>query len=348
MSPIVVPTGGTPSVAEFIGKIRTDLFDAGQRAGEQPRWLDSDLARALDRANDKYSSTAPYLKQELISTIAGSRLYASPADCWWIDSAEYPYGQWPKWYQNVIESLTPYIPEPPENTATAALQAGTAYAGPRPGISHLLPQEEARRYPVPIASISAPPGGSYCALLSGIPLGPYGVIYRSAGASAPQPVGNLGDNTTELFLDMVADIGLGAAAPTANTTQGKAQFELQISSARLPADASDHIAVAYATKHELDANGCTIPERHWDMLCLGGAMYAIMAYLVPTADNFEYVDGQFRDRVDDTKAPAAWLALGSDMVRRFEARLTQIKEEANAGIAAIGSWGDKPLRWDRL
>jgi hypothetical protein len=85
------------------------------------------------------------------------------------------------------------------------------------------------------------------------------------------------------------------------------------------------------------------------MLCLGGAMYAIMAYLVvPTADNFEYVDGQFRDRVDDTKALANWLALGSDMERRFEARLTQIKEEANAGIAAIGSWGDKPLRWDRL
>ena len=54
MSPIVVPTGATPSVTEFIGKIRTDLFDAGQRAGEQPRRLDSDLARALDRADDKY------------------------------------------------------------------------------------------------------------------------------------------------------------------------------------------------------------------------------------------------------------------------------------------------------
>jgi hypothetical protein len=137
-------------------------------------------------------------------------------------------------------------------------------------------------------------------------------------------------------------------APTANTTQGIPQFEIQISSARLPATNTDHIAIQYATKHELDANGCSIPERHWDMLCLGGAMYAIMAYLVPQADNFEYVDGQFRDRVDDTKAPAAWLALGIEMERRFEARLTQIRAEANAGIAAIGSWGDKPLRWDRL
>ena len=73
-----------------------------------------DIARALDRANDKYSSVAPYLKQELMFTIPGSRIYPSPEGCWWIDSVEYPYGQWPKWYQTFQKVLSPYIPEPPE------------------------------------------------------------------------------------------------------------------------------------------------------------------------------------------------------------------------------------------
>jgi hypothetical protein len=352
VSPVVVPTGGTPTVSEFIGKIRTDLFDAGQRTGEQPRWLDGDIARALDRANDKYSSVAPYLKQELMFTIPGSRIYPSPEGCWWIDSVEYPYGQWPKWYQTFQEALSPYIPEPPDGGATATQVSGTTITGSHTWYVAFVAPGGGATIPVPIATLRAPPQAPYAALLTEIPLGPYGIIdrgiYRSPDAAPAQLVAKIGDNSTDLFLDAVPDAGLGDVAPTANTTQGIPQFEIQLSNARLPETTTDHIGVRYATKHELDANGCSIPERHWDMLCLGGAMYAIMAYLVPQADNFEYVDGQFRDRVDDTKAPAAWLALGIEMERRFEARLAEIKAEANAGIAAIGSWGDKPLRWDRL
>ena len=209
MSPIVVPTGATPSVVEFIGKIRTDLFDAGQRAGEQPRWLDSDLARALDRANDKYSATAPYLKQELIPTIAGSRLYASPSDCWWIDTAEYPYGQWPKWYQNFAESLTPYIPEPAAGGAVVSVEAGTAFTGPQTWYIAFIAPGGGTTIPVPIASIDVPPPVACSALLAGIPTGPYGVIdraiYRGTPTSTPRLVANLGDNTTTTFLDQVPD-----------------------------------------------------------------------------------------------------------------------------------------------
>jgi hypothetical protein len=68
MSPIVVPTGATPTISDLTACIRLDLFDAGQRAGDDQRWWDVDLIRAPDRANEKYSTVAPYLKEALIPT----------------------------------------------------------------------------------------------------------------------------------------------------------------------------------------------------------------------------------------------------------------------------------------
>lgn len=90
MSPLVISTGATPTLADFIARVRTDLFDAGQRVGDEPRWADSDLTRALDRSNDRYSSVGPYLKEVLIPTAPYMRLYAKPADAWFCDAAEYP------------------------------------------------------------------------------------------------------------------------------------------------------------------------------------------------------------------------------------------------------------------
>jgi hypothetical protein len=203
--------------------------------------------------------------------------------------------------------------------------------------------------------VTAPANGA--ATISNVPVGPYGVIDRNiyrtlVGTLAPYYlVGSVGDNTSTTYLDAaVSDAQLvsNSQPPTTNTTQGIKQFELGLSSAMLPVDNTSYLQVRYAAKHELDANGTTIPERHWDLITLGGAMYAIMAYLVPTADNFEYVDGQFRDRVDDTKVPQAWLAIAQDMNTRFKVRLAQIQSEANAGVAAVANWGDKPIRWDRL
>lgn len=45
MCPLVIPTGATPTLSDFIARIRLDLFDAGQRAGDQLRWTDTDIAR---------------------------------------------------------------------------------------------------------------------------------------------------------------------------------------------------------------------------------------------------------------------------------------------------------------
>ncbi len=363
MSPIVVVTGLTPTLSDFIARLRLDLFDAGQRAGDQPRWTDMDLARALDRATDVYTSAAPLLKQTLIPTWPFSRLYALPPDAWFADAVEYPYGLFPHWSQPFEERLSALVPPPASAPpATISLGAGGALSSGAYSwqITHLVPGG-GETMPTPLASGTATAGQR--ALLGGLPLGPYGVvdrrIYRTAaGGTQPTLAGSVGDNLTTIFVDGAADAAIAAAAapPIANTTQGIPLFELQISDSKLPnaGDAGGQdpnygwIGLRYAAKHELDANGTTMPERHWDVLCLGAAMFAIWAYLVPTADNFHYVDGQFRDQVDDTKVPAAWAATGRDLETRFNERIALVKNEENSGVAAVGSWGDKPERWDRL
>jgi len=65
--------------------------------------------------------------------------------------------------------------------------------------------------------------------------------------------------------------------------------------------------VFYATKHQLDNSGSTIPEAHRDIIVNGAVAYAMLAYQVPTNDNFDFQDGALRDRIDDTKIPLAWL-----------------------------------------
>jgi hypothetical protein len=350
MSPIAIPTGASPSLADLTARVRTDLFDAGQRAGDQPRWLDSDLTRALDRSNDRYSTVAPYLKEVLVPTFPSMRIYPTPSDAWFIDAAEYPYGQWPKWWQPVVEKVSALVMPPPPGAGSVSFGAG----------GHL----SAGAYSW-IVTFLVPGGGETTGILLGtgsalinqaatltIPRGPYGVsdrnVYRTlAGGSIYYLAGTAGDNVSTSFVDTAADGSItgGRLIPTSNTTQGIAQFELQISDAKLPSSANANgqdpnygwIGLRYAAKHELDANGTTIPERHWDVLCLGAEFFAIFAYLVPTADNFHYVDGQFRDQVDDTKVPTAWLAIGQDLEHRFLNRLAEIKQEDNAGVAAIGS-----------
>ena len=67
--------------------------------------------------------------------------------------------------------------------------------------------------PVPIATLTQPPGTAHAALLTDIRVGPYGVVdralYRSAGTETPRLVGNLGDNATDVYLDEKGDDGPG-------------------------------------------------------------------------------------------------------------------------------------------
>ncbi|MBV9617503.1 MAG: hypothetical protein JO031_18775 [Ktedonobacteraceae bacterium] len=159
---------------------------------------------------------------------------------------------------------------------------------------------------------------------------------------------NLFDSTTSLAtggnLGSQGAIGTGLG-PTGTMTPS---FTLKLSSAELPQDTQQVLRVFYATKHQLDASGSTIPEVHRDIIVLGASAYAMEAYQIPTNDNFDFQDGSLHDRIDDTKIPAAWLAATKAKRDQFEARLQEVKQQRDFAYGARLHWGDIPTRWPRL
>lgn len=125
-------------------------------------------------------------------------------------------------------------------------------------------------------------------------------------------------------------------------------FTLKLSTAELPQDNSLVMRIFYATKHQLDSSGTTIPEVHRDIIITGAAAYAILAYQVPTNDNFDFQDGAVHDRIDDTKIPLAWLNTARIRLQQFEARLTEIKNQRDFASSSRVHWGDIAVRWVRL
>ncbi len=125
-------------------------------------------------------------------------------------------------------------------------------------------------------------------------------------------------------------------------------FTLKLNSTELPPDNQQVMRIFYATKHQLDSNGSTIPEVHRDIIVLGATAYAMFAYQVPTNDNFIFQDGAIRDHVDDTRIPASWLATAQTRHTQFEARLQEIKQQRDFASSARVHWGDIPVRWPRL
>ncbi|GLV60771.1 hypothetical protein KDH_75900 [Dictyobacter sp. S3.2.2.5] len=125
-------------------------------------------------------------------------------------------------------------------------------------------------------------------------------------------------------------------------------FTLHLGSAELPQDGSQLMRVFYATKHQLDSSGSTIPELHRDLIVAGACAYAMQAYQVPSNDNFDFQDGALHDRLDDTKIPGAWLAAAGQRLEQFEARLQEIKRQRDYASAARLHWGDVPRYWSRL
>lgn len=151
---------------------------------------------------------------------------------------------------------------------------------------------------------------------------------------------NLFDSTAALAAG--GNMGInGAIGPSAGPTgTAEPSFTLQLSSAELPKDNSLCMRVFYATKHQLDSNGSTIPEIHRDIICLGAVAYCMEAYSVPTNDNFDFQDGGLRDRVDDTKIPGAWAAAVAKKLAQFEARLREVKQQRDFASSARVHWGD--------
>jgi hypothetical protein len=159
---------------------------------------------------------------------------------------------------------------------------------------------------------------------------------------------NLFDSTSALAAGGNLGIqgGVGdAQSPESAQTQS---FTLKLSLAELPRDNSLVMRVFYATKHQLDSGGSTIPEVHRDIIVTGAVAYAMLAYQIPTNDNFDFQDGALRDRIDDTSIPRSWLNTAQDRLRQFEARLSEIKNQRDFASASRVHWGDIAYRWARL
>ena len=159
---------------------------------------------------------------------------------------------------------------------------------------------------------------------------------------------NLYDSSAALAAG--GNLGIQGAIGTGNGPTGTMtpSFTLKLSSAELPKDTTLVMRIFYATKHQLDSSGSTIPEVHRDILVLGATLYAMEAYQVPTNDNFDFQDGALRDRIDDTKIPPSWLAAIEQRRAQFEARLLEVKNQRDFATSARVHWGDIPTRWPRL
>src|SRR6185437_2750384 len=100
-----------PTIDDALIALRQDIFD---QAGPSPRWQDSDLTRAIDRALDRYSFMAPLVQNVIVPCVAGSRLYPMPTNplgtAWWMEQAEYPTDQWPRSYKPYQELPQPQLP----------------------------------------------------------------------------------------------------------------------------------------------------------------------------------------------------------------------------------------------
>ncbi len=152
---------------------------------------------------------------------------------------------------------------------------------------------------------------------------------------------NMYDSNTALAaggnMGLMGAVGSDSAGPTGTASPS---FTLNLNPNELPKDNTLVMRVFYATKHQLDSNGTTIPEVHRDIIALGAAAYAIEAYQVPTNDNFIFHDGTLRDEVDDTHIPDSFMKLAQYKMKQFEARLTEIKQQRDFASSARQHWGE--------
>jgi hypothetical protein len=159
---------------------------------------------------------------------------------------------------------------------------------------------------------------------------------------------NLFDSTSALAAGGNQGIQGGVGEAQSTDSAITQSFTLKLSTAELPQDNRLVMRVFYATKHQLDNNGSTIPEVHRDILITGATAYAMLAYQVPTNDNFDFQDGALRDRIDDTKIALAWLNAGQARLQQFETRLQEIKNQRDFASSQKVSWGDVAYRYHRL
>ncbi len=353
------------NLTDLENAVRQDLFDP---AGANQRWQTSDLDRALDKAVDRYSAYSPNIVQVDMPSVPGQRTYPFPtgmspaSGAWWVERVEYPL---------LVPGSALAAPGSAPTLAVGA-GAGLGIGAYQYAVTFVTASGETT--PSPVAGVTTTSGNQQVNLTS-IPLGPAPApsptvsvlarrLYRtSAGGSALLLLATLADNTTTSYLDGAGDGALGAAAPTVNTAgqlvyppiarafiehTNLGTFTLKLTNAELPTDSSLVLRVSFGTKHQLDTNGSTIPEVHRDVIVLGACAYALLAYQVPTNDNFQFQDGDVHDRLDDSMVPTNWRQVGVDMLGRFTAMLEEVKLQRDFANAAVVQWGDVPARWQRL
>jgi hypothetical protein len=353
------------NLTDLENAVRQDLFDP---AGANQRWQTSDIDRALDKAVDRYSAYAPNIVQVDMASVPGQRVYPFPSGmspasgAWWVERVAYPL---------LAPGSTLTAPGTSPALAVGA-GAGLGVGAYQYAVTFVTASGETT--PGPVAGVTTTSGNQQVNLTS-IPLGPAPApsptvsvlarkLYRTnVGGSALLLLATLADNTTTSYHDSAGDGALGAAAPTVNTAgqvvyppiarafseqPNLGTFTLKLSDAELPVDGSLVLRVSFGTKHQLDANGSTIPEIHRDVIVLGACAYALLAYQVPTNDNFQFQDGEIHDRLDDSMIPKSWRQAGVDMLGRFVAMLEEVKLRRDFASAAVAQWGDVPARWQRL
>src|SRR5690242_19690012 len=117
--PVVLPPAApvlpfaSLTLTDALTRLRQDIFD---QAGPSPRWQDSDLMRAVDRAVDRYSFISPFVQTALIDAVGGSRIYTLPGvppyaptggPVWWLEAVEFPTNLYPRIYVPYQEYAQP-------------------------------------------------------------------------------------------------------------------------------------------------------------------------------------------------------------------------------------------------
>ena len=342
-----------PALSDALARLRQDIFD---QAGSAPRWQDSDLTRAIDRALDQYSIVSPWLWTVLLPAVAGGRLYPVPptplGPAWWVEAVEYPAGRYPRVYTPFQETTQPGLGVPSAPVAVPVGVSGLLSGSYLYRLTFLgIGGESAAGAP---STVTAQANGQIALTL---PLGPDPYcrgrrLYRTpaGGADGAQLlVATIANNVSTTFLDDIPDSRLGAALPVGDSTAGVPLVELSLPDTLLPDPAAPgSLAITAAGKHAWAANGTTIPEQHHDIVLLGAAAHACLAMQISTNDLFEYQDGELRDRVNEVKTPEHWLAAGSALLARFQARLEEVKRQRDAAYAGIAHWGGVQSRWQWL
>jgi hypothetical protein len=349
-------------LTDLENKLRQDLEDP---AGANQRFATSDLDRAIDRAVDKYSQQSPLLLGSAQSTLPYSRTYPWPPASatgapWWIESVEYPTGKFPPKYVAFRQDPPgPVIGAPATALAlSVAAQASATLPSATYFCKFTWATGSGETLPSPESSIAVTLAQALRVAIPAPPLGgvQYAYIYVSTSAGTETKQGNLNAapaagatldaNAGGTFVQATPLVA-GAGLPASNMT-GQQTFTLMLRDSRIPVDTMGIITMIAAYKHQVDLTLVTVPERHIDVIVLGAYAYCCLAWATPFADNFSFSDGELRDRLDDTQVNPMWKKQGDDANNRFKARLEEVKQQRDAGAAAVANWGDIPARWDRL